>query len=143
MRFRISPDIKEANLSLRINGRTIVPVSDGLFINVGGLKTSDILEIKMPLPERTETVVIGNEGYQQYRYEARWKGDTVVDMQPDPSNAATGFSRLMKKHTQTFYGPEAPGRIYQRKMYETPASEVTPACPVTDERKIDWYSLRA
>jgi hypothetical protein len=143
VRFRISPDIKQADLSLSINGRKIAPVSDGLFINAGRLKASDILEIKLPLSERTETVVIGNEGYQQYRFEARWKGDTVVDMQPDPSNAATGFSRLMKKPTRTFYGPEAPGRIYQRKMYEASVSEVTPSCPVTDERKIDWYSLQA
>jgi hypothetical protein len=64
-------------------------------------------------------------------------------MQPNPSNATTGFTGLMNKRMKTFYGPEARGRIYQRKMYETSASDVTPSCPVTDERKIDWYSLRS
>jgi hypothetical protein len=141
LRFRVSPDIKVADLSLSINGQKIVPVLEGTFINVGKLKTGDILEIQLPLPERTETVVIGNEGYQQYRFEARWKGDTVIDMQPDPANAPTGFTDLMNKRVRTYYGPEAPGRIYQRKMYETSASEITPSCTVTDERKIDWYRL--
>jgi hypothetical protein len=142
VRFRVSPDIKMDDVRLSVGGKSITPISQGVFISAGKLKAGDVLEITLPLPGKTQEVVIGNVGYQQYRYKATWKGDTVVEIQADPTNAATAFTNLMNCRTRTFYGPDVPGKIYQRSEYESDLSKVQPSMPVSDSRAIDWYTLR-
>jgi len=66
-----------------------------------------------PLHERTESAVIGNEGYHQYEYTVRWRGSTVLSVEPG-ENACLGRSRLMDQPVRLYYGKEGPHPLYQR-----------------------------
>jgi hypothetical protein len=141
VRVRVLSDVNRDEVRLSVGGRSISPIWEGVFVNAGRLKAGEVVEIKLPLLERTEEVVVGNEGHQQYRYRVHWKGDMVMKIEADPTNAATGYTWLMDKRMKTFYGPDAPGQIYRRESYESAKSSTMRSNPTNDERRIDWYSL--
>jgi len=141
VRFRVSQDVQFKDVHTTLNGRNHKATQDGAFINAGKLKDGDVLEIKFPLPSRKEDFVIGNKGFQQYRFQAEWKGDTVVGITPDPGNAATGISRIKNNQVKLYYGSDAPGMIYQRNSYRTCPDDLSASAPAMDTGSIDWYSL--
>jgi hypothetical protein len=81
---------------------------------------------------------VGNEGFQQYAFEADWLGETVTAIRCDPANSKTGFSNMMKREVPLFYGSDAPGVMYQ----ESEPLESSIPGPCLDEGKVDWYHLR-
>lgn len=111
------------------------------FAYFGKLAKGTVLEITFPLPESTESVVIGNTGFQQYHFDVKWKGDTVTDISPDPANGSTGHSRVMSRKTATSYGTKGIGPIYQREKWDVPARDISPAKLSDAPVLIDWYSL--
>jgi len=99
-----------------------------------------VIEITFPLTERTEWVTIGNKGFQQYRFNATWRGDTVMSMIPDPNNATTGHTNVDGCRSKTYYAETGPGPIYLRQDWKL-GTRVSPAQVATAPNHIDWYSL--
>ena len=143
VRVRVSADLEIKDVQATVNGKTIEIKPEGSFINAGKLAAGDVLEVKFPLPLRTEHFMVGNKGFQQYHFKADWKGDTVVAMHADADNPKTGFSHSMGTRTPVFYGPDAPGPMYQRKYLVSDTPNVPASQPVLDTGVIDWYSLPA
>jgi hypothetical protein len=141
VRLRVSAGVKIQDVKLTRNGSPIAPLPDGAFIKVEKMAAGDVLEVRLPLPSRTEDFTIGNPGFQRYKFRAEWKGDTVIAMQADPGNAKTGYSHVMKTQTPLFMGPDAPGPMYRREAWRENRSEITASTPTLDTRNIDWYSL--
>jgi hypothetical protein len=93
-----------------------------------------------PLPAKTETIFIGNEGFKQYEYEVTWKGDTVVACL-GKTEYKRGYTALMDAEVELFYGEEGPGPLYQRQEVvetsEAPASDPLPFVE-TSPVKLYW-----
>lgn len=142
VRFRTASDITPGQVKLSCNGRPVTPLPDGVFLKVENVAPGDTLEVRFPLPARTEDFTVGNRGFQQYKFRAEWKGDTVIAMHADPKDPKTGLSHVMKEKTTIFMGPDAPGPMYRREAWRADRTDVTPSAPVLDTRVIDWYSLR-
>ena len=77
------------------------------------LAAGDEVAFTYPLPEREETIHIGNAGRQQYEYRVTWKGSTVVRIEAG-DNPTTGHSHLMNEPVRLYYGEEGPHPLYQR-----------------------------
>lgn len=75
---------------------------------------------------RTETVVIGNAGHQQYRYAVTWSGSTVTRLEADPGNARLGRSHLMAEPVPLYYGPDGPHPLYQARLAARPGPGTAP-----------------
>ena len=114
---------------------------EGLYLNFGPRKAGETIEIAFPLPERSETIAIGNAGFQQYEFHLGWRGDTVMRMIPNPRNASTGFTNVMRKRVRTSYAEAGIGPIYQRGKWAR-GLKVKPAPIATAASKIDWYGLQ-
>jgi hypothetical protein len=88
-----------------------------------------------------EEYTIGNPGYRQYHYQATWKGDTVVRMEPLGNDGETGYSDFDKLETPTFYGEAGPGRLYQRE-HMLADTEVALAPIQLDDGALDLWMIR-
>ncbi len=142
VRFRVSPAVKDAEVRVTRNGNPVTPTRDGVFLNVGKSAVGDVLEITFPQPVRSQDFTVGNKGFQQYNFTAEWKGDTVVAMKADPTNATTGFSHVMNERVPVWFGPDAPGLMYKREAYRKDRTDVTPSKTVMDNGVIDWFRLK-
>ena len=142
VRFRVAPEVAAREVRATVAGRPVALTPDGVFLNAGKLAKGDTLEIALPLPARTETFTVGNPGFQSYKFEADWKGDTVVAMRPDPANPTTGYSFVMKTKIPVYFGADAPGLMYQREDWRADRRDVTPAALTEDTRAVDWFSLK-
>jgi hypothetical protein len=78
------------------------------------LKAGDRATFTYPLPEREELVTIGNDGFQQYRCAVKWRGSTVLNIEPG-DNPTTGRSNLMADPVRLYYGAQGPHPIYCRE----------------------------
>ena len=112
----------------------------GDFVQLGTLPAHTQIEFRFPVPERNETQTIGNSGYQQYRFDLCWAGDTILSIKPDPANVSTGFSKLMGRRMPTSYSNAGIGPIYQRQSWR-PGLKVKPASLVSLHSTVDWYRL--
>ena len=67
-----------------LNGNTVLrPVVREGYLQLGELPGGARVELAMPAPARTETVVIGEEGlHLQRTYQVQWRGDRVVGIDP-------------------------------------------------------------
>ncbi|NLX04317.1 MAG: hypothetical protein GXY33_04130 [Phycisphaerae bacterium] len=143
LRFRPSSDLRPEQVNVRLNGRNVQTKWNGPFVEMGAVRRGDQIEVAYPLPQRREAVTIGNPGFQSYRFQADWKGDTVIAVEPDPNNATTGHSHVMNQRIPVYYGPDAPGRLYQRDAWRKDRTDVALSQPAPDDRRIDWFSLRS
>jgi len=84
---------------------------------------------------------VGNPGRRQYRYQVRWKGDTVIAMTPVGDSAKTGYSEYDQREVEVFYGEDGPGRLYQRDQM---AASVEPELSEIhlDEGWLDFWFVR-
>lgn len=116
---------------------------EGSYINFGFQAAGWGIITKLPLSSKTERVVIGNYGLQQYKFDVDWIGDTVVGISPDLTNAKTGFTRVMDCLMPASYGDEGIGPIYRRSEW-TKQSSLPDPYAVAPNRvcNIDWYSLK-
>lgn len=140
LRWRIPASIDLADIT--VNGTPAIdfPLDNGFLIL--GLQTSGTeIAIQFPLDEHTESVTIGNEGFAQYRFDVTWRGDTVTSIIPDPTNASTGYTRVMKCQTPTCFAHSGIGPIYQRRDWPRSRDGIAPADRKVDRTGIDWYSL--
>ena len=137
LRWRVPSHCASGDLKISGVNSAMQPGPDH-FLHFGPVAAGARIEITFPLPERTESVTIGNQGFQQYRFDVQWRGDTVTSISPDPANASTGRSRIMDRRTAVSYGDKGVGPIYQHRCEtaEDPAAPLS-AAPVA----IDWYSL--
>jgi len=99
-----------------------------------------VIEVTFPMPERSESIRVGNAGYQQYRFDLQWRGDTLLAVLPDPTNPSSGYTRLMDTRVHTSYGDRGIGPIYQRQGWSA-GLVVTPAPLVVASPDEDWYTL--
>jgi hypothetical protein len=141
VRFRVSPSVPGHDIRTTCQGKPMATKREGVFLTIEQVKTGDVLEITFPLREKTEPFTVGNNGFQQYNFTAEWKGDTIVGMQADPANPKTGFSAVMKEPVPVWFGPDAPGLMYQRDACRKDHTDMTAAETVMDQGKIDWFSL--
>jgi len=58
--------------------------------------------------------LLGNPGFRQYHYQVRWKGDTVVRIEPLGNDYEVGYSDFEKRDVPVFYGVAGPGPLYLR-----------------------------
>lgn len=137
LRFRI-PE-RSGDLQVSKNGNKHAVRQEGEFAHAGELQPREVLDILFPLYRTTKDFQVGNEGFQQYAFEADWLGETVTAIRPDPANSKTGFSHVMKRKVPLFYGSDAPGLLYQA---QEPLESNAP-CPILDKGTVDWYSLKA
>ena len=114
---------------------------EGPYLNFGAKRPGDTMELTFPLGERSEGITVGNAGFQQYRFGLEWRGDTVLSVKPDPSNASSGFTRVMQRRMPTSYADAGIGPIYKRSEWLRGLS-VSPAVIPTAAPTIDWYQLR-
>jgi hypothetical protein len=143
LRFRVSPSVTDAEIRVSGKGQLMETKHEGVFLTVDRVKAGDVLEVSFPLIAKTESITVGNKGFQQYNFTAQWKGDTIVAIQADPSNPTSGYSDVEKKRVPVWFGPEAPGLMYQRNDYRKCPANVTVAETVVDQGKIDWFSLKS
>ena len=141
MRWRKPGYCSTSKVEVLIDGqrRTGLPWL-GDFIQLGALPAHAQVELCFPVPERNETLTIGNSGYQQYRFDLCWAGDTILSIKPDPANASTGLTKLMGRRMPTSYSDSGIGPIYQRQSW-TPGLKVKPASLVPVHSTADWYRL--
>lgn len=71
----------------------------------------------------------------------KWKGDTVVQVSPNPNNARTGYSDLIKRNTSLYYSGEGPGKLYDRSHLLCESARAQRSNVNIDRTTIDWYSL--
>lgn len=137
----VAPSTITATASLSM--QSLPWAKEGAFLNFGLLKAGTEITLNFPVPERTESVVIGNESGQKYHFEVRWAGDTVISIIPHAGNATTGYTRVMGRAMPTSYGNKGIGPIYQRVPWLEDFRLISPY-PVATEKecRIDWYSLR-
>jgi hypothetical protein len=122
-------------------GETKLPVqAQGPYLSFGHGPAGTVIELSLPLPKRRQSLTIGNHGYQQYRYDVDWRGDTVTAIRPDPANAVDAFTKLMNKRVTAFYNREGPGPLYRRQSWSA-GLEVQPAPAAVATAKVDWYKL--
>jgi hypothetical protein len=112
----------------------------GNYIELGQHLAGERLMIRYPLPVTTEKVHIGNPGYRQYTYRVTWKGDTVVAIEPDGNDYATGYSDFDKSQVPVFYGKEGPGLLYRRSDW-LPDAEPEPAPLGMDRGALDLWQV--
>jgi hypothetical protein len=141
LRVRIPEFATAAEMRATVNGRPVEPTPWGNYLELDGRSAGDAIEVRYPLPLTTFAESIGNPGFRQYRYEATWKGDTVIDMRPLGNDQTTGYSDFDKRDVPVFYGTEGPGPLYQRAfMRDGPAP--APAALHEDDGGPDfWCSL--
>lgn len=141
IRIRIPSNVTLDEMRATSGGQSIALTADSAYAKTPKLPAGTVVEFTMPMPTRTEAVTIANPRFQSYRYTAQWKGDTVISMAADPTNPKTGYSGLMKQNIPVFYGPDAPGPMYQRASWMADHADVAISPSTTDKSTIDWYSL--
>jgi DUF1680 family protein len=101
-------------ISATVNGSTIEARLKEGYLFTPEVEAGDLVRFAYPLPERIETISIGNEGFQQYRYTVTWRGSTVLRITPG-ENPSLGRSHLMAEPARLYYGAEGPHPLYQRE----------------------------
>jgi hypothetical protein len=97
------------------------------------------VRVAYPLPLTEEEVTVGNPGFRTYRYRVRWKGATVVAMEPIGCEWSTGYSELEGREVPIFYGQQGPGRLYQRSHLFL-MTDARPSLLHRDDAPVDhWY----
>ena len=85
LRIRKLDGIKTEELMCFYNGGEVVPqVKDGFL----EFKCSDknMLSIRYPLKEKKVKIVLRNPGCEGIGYDVRWRGSTVIELNPLPGN---------------------------------------------------------
>ncbi len=163
VRVRIPDFTCHEEVTVTIDGKPVEAAATGCFLRIAGARAGQKIEVRYPLPTRTEKVTIGNRkstgkaqvwyplmkeagaktqgGFNRYTYRVTWKGDTVVRMEPVGRMPKSGFSDFEKKRVELFYGEEGPGRLYQRSHM---LADVEPRpTPLHEDRSpIDYWRLR-
>ena len=96
-----------------VNGEEAALRTEGGYAVTPKLAAGDVVAFAYPLPEREETISIGNAGRQQYEYRVAWRGSTVLRMEPG-DNPTMGVSHLMSEPVRLYYGEEGPHRLEER-----------------------------
>lgn len=118
--LRVPGCTSAADVVLQVNGHEERFNVAGGYMHTRRLAPGDVACFAYPLPERSENVTIGNEGFQEYRYEAEWRGSTVLKMEPQ-AGPSTGRSHLMAESVPLYYGADGPHPLYQRALDDEPA----------------------
>ncbi|MBI3910694.1 MAG: hypothetical protein HY320_07150 [Armatimonadetes bacterium] len=105
---------RPAEVEATVNGTPVDARADGGYVTTPAVHPGDTVVFRYPLPEREETVTIGNAGFQQYAYTVTWRGSTVMRVEPG-ENAATGRSHLMAAPVRLYYGADGPHPLYRRE----------------------------
>jgi len=105
-------------------GRQLSLREEGCYVVTEPLEASSTAVFRYPLAEADETVIIGNEGFQQYIYTVRWRGSTVLSIEP-ADNAREGRSHLVDRPVRLYYGADGPHPLYRRQgtLSEKPSPE--------------------
>jgi hypothetical protein len=115
VRVRIPDFIAPSAMGVESGGSKVPTSVFGNYLELGQRRRGEKLTITYPLPLSTEEIEIGNPEFQHYRYRVRWKGDTVVKMEPLSNEETIGYSDFDKKQVRVFYGKDGPGQLYQRE----------------------------
>jgi DUF1680 family protein len=121
--LRLPGFTRTAEIAATVNDQPIRARMQSGYLLTPLVRKGDRVTFRYPLPERTETVAIGNAGHQPYTFTAQWRGSTVLRMRPG-DNAAKGRSHLMAGPVSLYYGEEGPHPLYQREVY--PAGSYRP-----------------
>lgn len=162
VRVRIPEFARAAEMGVRVNGAELPnaanhgsgnrprPEGDrepqsvrplGNYLELGQWRAGDRIEVRYPLPTKTEDLAIGNPGFRQWRYRVTWKGDTVVRLEPVGNDVSTAYSDFDKTKTEVYYGHNGPGQLYQRgdMLADIQPSE---AEVYRDDGALDFWKIR-
>ena len=117
VRIRVMSWMNQRNSTLTVADKPCGYRVSGNFWVTDTLPSGTELCLKYPLPIREQEVVIGNPGRKQFRYQVKWKGDSVIRITPHEENPLDGYSEFVKGDIRFFGREEGPGRTYQRQNY--------------------------
>jgi hypothetical protein len=140
--IRVPSFTKATMMETILNGKHYDFLIEGEYIKLKNVKANSLLEVRYPLPTWEEYVKIGNPGRKSYGYRVKWRGDTIVQIDPDPDNALIGYSNVMKRDVPLYYNKLGPGPLYLRSYLLADNFEVRPAATMLDKSTIDWYSIK-
>ncbi len=115
LKVRIPEGVPAIEVRAERKGRRLVTQVEGSYLTtVTPLRADDVVNIHYPLREREERITLGNAGFQQYGFRVRWRGSSVVSIEPEEGNASQGRSMLEEEPVRLYYGAEGPHPLYQR-----------------------------
>lgn len=142
IRVRVPEFVESARaLQVRASGTSVPFEVDGSEIVIERRPAGERIEVRYPLPVRSEEVSVGNPGFRQYRYRVTWKGDTVVKMEPLGNDVKTGYSDFEKRQVPVYYGKEGPGVLYRREAMLQAADPALSALHADDGPVDFWAGL--
>ncbi|NLX06519.1 MAG: hypothetical protein GXY33_15375 [Phycisphaerae bacterium] len=141
VKVRVPAFVAGDQMRATVAGRSVETRIWGNAMCIGRQPAGARIEVSYPLTEREEQVSVGNPGRRQYRYQVKWKGDTVIAMTPVGDSAKTGYSEYDQREVEVFYGEDGPGRLYQRDQM---AASVEPELSEIhlDEGWLDFWFVR-
>ncbi len=137
---RLPEGVQPAQMVISVNDTPVEGTNTGGYLKLEGLSAGDQVTLEYPLPLVEEEVAIGNPGFRTYHYRVRWKGATVVSMEPLGREWTTGYSELEQREVPIFYGRQGPCALYQRS-HLLPMTWARPALLHCDESPVDHWSL--
>jgi hypothetical protein len=117
LKIRIPKFLKRNDITLFVNNSIVPFTVEGNYLCTQKIETNSIVEIKYPLPLKTETISVGHAGCKQYYYDLSWKGDTVLSVKAH-DNPIEGFSQTNNCKVMIFGGESGPGQLYRRNYLD-------------------------
>ncbi len=115
IRIRLPEFVEPSEVRVGCSCRGVQSRFHAGWLEIDSARADELYEINFPLPIVHEEIRIGNPGFREWTYQATWKGDTVVHLQPDNTNEAeTAWSSFEQADVPVYYGAEGPGTLYQR-----------------------------
>jgi hypothetical protein len=118
VKIRIPDFTDKEDISVIVNNEIKSFYVEGKYMFLGEISGGSKIEVEYPLPQKNETISIGNEGYQQYRYDISWLGDTVKSIKSHEDNPIRGYSHINKTKVKVFGREEGPGNLYRREYLD-------------------------
>lgn len=114
VKVRVPRDARAETARVSLGGKRIDPARRNGYLVVDRVLPGEKLQVALERTEHVEQVTVGNPGFQQYRFEARWRGATVLKVDPAPTNRSEGFNHLLKRKTKISSRGDVEHPFYQR-----------------------------
>ncbi len=118
MKVRLPGDVSPASVLARKNDQQISLANVQGYLTLDRLAPGEQLQIRFDRPERAERVTIGNPGFKSYSFDVRWRGATVVRIDPAAGNPSRGFNRIIKGETSLYMSGAVEHPLYQRANWK-------------------------
>ncbi len=115
VRIRLPEFVQPADVRVGCSCRGVQVRFHSGWLEIDSARADELYEINFPLPIVHEEVRVGNPGFREWVYEATWKGDSVVRLEPDEANdVQTVWSSVEQADVPVYYAADGPGALYDR-----------------------------